>query len=993
MKWKIKLHLVLVCLLAISGSLFAQQMNITGVVSDKNDVLIGVSVKVKGTTRGAVTDMNGRYAISATQGDILVFTYLGYNPREMSVGDKNVINVVMEEKATDLSEVVVIGYGTSRKSDLTGSISSIKGDDLTTTPATSITEMLRGKAPGIQATLNSGRPGTGSTIRIRGIRSLTGSNDPLYIVDGIPLNGGINEINPQDIASVEVLKDAASQSIYGARAANGVIFITTKRGDSGKPVVEYNGYAGKQYLSRNFDFYNGEEWYQLRREAKRDPVTGNYPATPHEVLEDQVMEEVYASKQFVDWEDLMIHSAWLTKHDLSVRGGGDKLKAAASLSHYYQDGMVDPSDYKRSTFRMNIDWELCKFISFGANFSLTKGIQHQEDGYFNEFITRHPLAKPFDESGSPTVYIDNTNTPNPLYKQQESTHKITTDKMSLSAFMIVKPFQNFSYRLNASLDKYNKETGAYKTSKHPNGKNGDGTLSYSYQDHIVIENILNYDLKLKRIHDFNFTLIQSVDMDDVRSLGYSAQGAYFDDFGFDGLPNSSTINSISRDFTERNLVSFAARVRYNLMDKYLLNISVRRDGSSVFGANNKWGTFPSASFAWRVNEENFMKELKWISSLKLRLSYGLVGNQGITPYRTLGLISDYPMLFGNTLTIGYLPTTELRNPNLKWESTTSTNLGIDWSVFDQRITLIFDYYNTTTKDLIVNRALPKALGYSTMYDNLGETKTKGFDVGITGDIIRQSDLNLSVGLNFSKSQNEIVKIDDKVDENGKYIDNPGNNWYIGQSLRVYHDYEFDGIWQTGDDFSLMPDAKPGDIKVKDINGDGKITPDGGSNGYGDRRFYKRDPDWFGSFTTNLYYKGFDLYVELYRQKGGYMLNSYMYEYNNGGSLQGKLNGIKVNYWTPENPSNEAPQPRFNTEHNYRTTLGYQDASYFRFRTLTLGYTLPKSLLNKIGLNRVRLYVTATNLYTKTKLKSYSPELGPNSYPEPKQVIGGLNVSF
>lgn len=993
---KKKLYVVIICLIGILNPIFAQQTEITGTVSDSSEPLIGVTVKVKGTTRTTVSDLDGNYRIQATQHEILEFTYIGYKPLEVVVGNRKVINVVMEGSQTDLGEVVVIGYGTARKSDLTGAISSVKADDLIATPASSVSEMLRGKAPGVQVTLNSGRPGSGSSLLIRGSRSLTGGNDPLYIVDGIPLDGGINELNAQDIASIEILKDAASQSIYGARAANGVIFITTKRGKAGKVVVDYSGYAGIQRLSRNFDFYNGEEWYALRREARRTSNGGEYPETIHDVLQDRVMEEVYENKKFVNWEDLMIKSAWLTKHDLSVRGGSENMKAALAIGHYYQDGMVSPADYQRSNFRLNLDWDLNKFLTVGSNISFSRSTQNIEDGAFSEFITRSPISRPFDENGNPTKYIDDSSTPNPLYKIQESESKTSTDKLDLSVFAILKPFKGFSYRVNASLNKYDRENGDYKTANYPGGKSN-GSISYSYNDRLILENIVNYDIKYKTVHDLNFTLIQSIDKSRSRSVGFNAEGSTFDDLSYNGLVDASVLKSGIRGFTERNLVSFAGRVRYNLMDKYLLNLSVRRDGSSVFGNNNKWGNFPSASLAWRINEENFLKNTKWISSLKLRASYGSVGNQAISPYRSLGLVNDYPMLFGDQLIIGFLPTSELKNPNIKWESTTSANIGLDWGIFKQRVTLSFDYYFTKTKDLLVTRELPQAIGYTQMLDNLGETKTQGFDIVLNGDIIRQKDFILTAGINFSKIKSEIVRIDERVDVNGKPLDNPGNNWYIGQPINVYYDYKFDGIYQTSDfdeNGKLKPgipgveglDSKPGDIKLKDIDGNGEITTE-------DRIFYQRDPDWFGTFTTNVYYKGFDLYLELYNTHGGFKRNAYLYDANSGGSLQGKLNGMKVDYWTPENPSNSAPRPDYDTNPKYQQTLGYQDASYFRLRTLTLGYTFPAKWTRKASIEKLRLYCTATNLYTKTDFKSYSPELNPGQYPEPKQVVFGVNLSF
>ncbi len=982
---KKKLLLLWICLTGIVSAVSAQNINVTGKVSDATGPLIGVTVKVRGTKTVSLTDVNGNYSINAgSQNEMLEFSYIGFLPKEEKIGSRKVINIVMEEDQTELDEIVVIGYGTARKSDLTVSISSVKGDQLTATPAASVTEMLRGKASGLEVNLNSGRPGSGSTIKIRGSRSLSSGNDPLYVVDGIPIEG-IADINSQDVESIEVLKDAASQSIYGARAANGVVYVTTKRGKEGKTTVEYNGYAGQQYLARNFDFYNGEEFYQLRREAQRTDAGGTYPATPHDVLQDQIMEDVYASKQFVDWEDLMIKPSWLTKQDISVRGGSKNIKVSTNIGYYYQNGMIETSDYNRANFRLNLDWDLGKYFTMGTNLSYSKSVQNIEDGSFNEFITRPPLAKPYDEDGNPTKYINSSSQTNPLYKLQEASNQTTNDKSSMVLFGILKPFKNFSYRVNGSYYRSSSETGQYTTSDYPGGKSS-GSLGNATKERYVVENIFNYDWNLQKAHKFNFTFIQSWDIENYKTIGYNAEGVPNDDFGWNGLPDAETIKGLSRDYWDKKFLSFTGRIRYNLLDRYLLNVSLRHDGASVFGDKNKWATFPSVSLAWRISEEAFMKDVSQVSSLKLRTSYGQVGNSNISPYRSLGLVESYPMLFQDKLAIGYLPTMELMNPYIRWEATASTNAALDLGMFAQRLTASVDFYWTTTTDLLVKKDIPEVSGYSTMYDNLGETKTRGVDLQINGDIIRQKDFNLSAGIIFSKATSEIVKIDDRVDDNGKPLDSPTNSWFVGERLSVYYDYEFDGIWQTGDDFSLMPDAKPGQVKLKDIDGDGKITT-------ADRRIYSREPDWYGSFNTSIMYKGFDLYCDLYTVQGIIKKNAYLYDANSGGSLQGKLNGMKVNYWTPENPSNEFPRPSYDSNALYQGTIGYQDASYFRLRTLTLGYTLPSSVLKKIGAQKIRLYGTATNLWTSTDFKSYSPELNPGQYPEPKQVIFGLNVSF
>ena len=993
----------------ISTTASAQNRNVTGTVSDANGPLIGVNVMIKGTSIGSITDLDGKYSLEVPQNAVLVFKYIGYEPIEKAVGSNSILNIQMAEDSQQLEEVVVVGYGIQRKSDLTGSVTSIKAEDLNTFPSSNVGDMLRGKAAGINVTATSGRPGSAPDILIRGKRSLTGGNEPLYVIDGVPVDGdGFANLNNADIKSLEVLKDAAAQAIYGARAANGVILITTKRGEKGKTQVDLNTYVGTQFLSKNFDFYSGEEFYQLRKEAVRTDL-GRMPENPHEVLADEIMEKAYADKRFTDWEDLMLDPAFVQKYDLSIRGGGEKMKIAASLGFYKQDGMAPNSNYSRGNFALNMDYEVYKWLSIGSNISFARSKQTREDGNFNEYITRAPLGQPYNEDGSVAEFINSSLDINPLYRAQNANREVLMNNLKLNVFMDLKLFKGFNYRLNASFYNIQKEDGQYKNKTYPLG-GANGSLLNGNKEHFLVENIINYAVPIKnKDHRLDLTLVQSWDEETQKDMEYSANSVPVD-FDWNMLPDGN-VTGIGRKYEERTLLSFMARAQYGLMDKYLLTAAWRRDGSSVFGPSNKWGDFLSLALAWRIKEEAFLKDVNWLSNLKLRASYGQVGNQAIKPYKTLGATEGMGTEFGNVLETGYLPTKELSNPNLKWETTSSANFAVDFGVFDNRLSGTIEYYNTTTTDLLVARSINNSLGYSTMYDNLGKTRTRGLEVSLNADIIRREDLKWSVGVNFTKSKNEIVKINDKRDENGKYLDDVNNKWFIGQPIDVYYDYQFDGIYQyedfdkiTGSDGTItyelkktydsdgdgVPDkalsrtdnVEPGLIKVKDINNDGVIDSD-------DRVVIKKDPDYVASLSSNLYFKGFDLYLDFYTVQGGKLKNDYFA----GESLQGKLNAIKVDYWTPENPSNVAPRPRFQSQPIYNSTRSYQDASYFRLRTISLGYTFPRQLTQKININNLKIYCTGTNLLTSTKFKSYSPELTPGSYPEAKQVIFGLNVSF
>lgn len=987
----------------------AQGKKVTGTVSDANGPLIGVNVMVKGTSTGTITDVDGNYSLEVPQNAVLIFKYIGFNPMEKVVGGNSTLNIQMVEDSQQLDEVVVVGYGIQRKSDLTGSVTSIKAEELNTFPSSNVGDMLRGKAAGINVTATSGRPGSAPEILIRGKRSLTGGNEPLYVVDGVSVDGeGFANLNNADIKSLEVLKDAAAQAIYGARAANGVILVTTKRGEKGKVQVDLNSYVGTQFLSKNFDFYSGEEFYQLRKEAVRTEM-GRMPENSHEVLADAIMEKAYADKKFTDWESLMLDPSLVQKYDLSIRGGGEKMKVAASLGFYKQEGMAPNSDYSRGNFSVNVDYEVYKWLSIGSNIAFARSKQTREDGNFNEYITRAPLGQAYNEDGSYAEYINSSLDVNPLYRAQNANHEIMMNNLKMNVFMDLKPFKGFNYRLNASFYNVQKENGQYKNKAYPGG-GASGMLSNGNKEHWLIENIVNYAVPIKnQNHRLDLTLVQSLDQESQKDMEYSANNVPVD-FDWNMLPDGD-VTGIGRKYEERILVSFMGRVQYGLMDKYLLTGAWRRDGSSVFGPSNKWGDFISLALAWRIKEETFLKDINWLSNLKLRASYGQVGNQAIKPYKTLGATQGLGTEFGNVLETGYLPTKELSNPNLKWETTGSANFGVDFGLFENRLSGTVEYYNTTTTDLLVARSINSSLGYSTMYDNLGKTRTQGLEVSLNADVFRQEDFKWSVGVNFTKSKNEILKVNGKHDSNGKPLDDVNNGWFIGQPIDVYYDYQFDGIYQYGDfdkvvgadgkekyelkktydtDGDGIPDkslsrtdnVEPGFIKVSDINNDGVINSD-------DRVVIRKDPDYVASISSNLYFKGFDLYLDFYTVQGATLKNDYFA----GESLQGKLNGIKVDYWTPENPSNVAPRPRFQSQPIYNSTRSYQDASYFRLRTVSLGYTFPRRLTEKININNLKIYCTGTNLLTFTNFKSYSPELTPGSYPESKQVIFGLNVSF
>lgn len=980
-----------------SISVYAQQ-EVKGLVTTSDgEPLPGVAITAKDKSGiGTTTDIDGNFTFNVPSSNTtLVFQYMGYKTLEYPLRGQTLVKVELVEDTQLINEVVVIGYGVSKKSDLTGSVASVKAEELEKFPASNVTEMLRGQAPGIRVTLDDTAPGGASSILIRGKRSLSSSQTPLYIVDGM-IVPHINDLNSSDIASLEVLKDASSQSIYGSRASNGVILITTKRGEAGKVKIDYNTYVAFQTYHRNFDMYSPEEFVKLRFWAKYNEGMAESVGTIDNmnietVLDDPMMYSAYQNQKYTNWEDLMLGNALQHKHDISIRGGSEKLKYSAGFGYYNQDGMVKKSGYERFTFNSNVDFAPYKWLDFGTTVGYTKDESQSAQNNFSDIITMPALAQAYDDEGNLLREVNNQGDVSPLWRNEEYDKKIQNEYLRLSAYLTIKPTKGLSYRFDVNLRSNNRESGDYKTKKYP-GSTGEGGISNFNRQSYLINNVINYQLPIaNEDHKLGVTLIQSAEQDLQKTTGYSFINSTTDMFQWN-IAQDSEVKDVTRTIQRTRSVSFAGRIQYNLMDRYLLTASIRRDGASVFGNKNKWANFPSVALAWRINEEAFMKKFSWIDMLKLRISYGVVGNWAISPYRTLGVAGSHEYLTNGSLVVGYLPTTQLLNKDLKWETTNSVNFGLDFSAFGGRLNATLEHYRTNTNDLLVQRSVPSITGYSTMWDNLGKTKSSGWEVSLNGTIIKNKDLEWNVGGSISTQKNEIVRIDGRTDENGKPINDLNNKWFIGESMNVSYNYVFGGIWQTGEtpteDQYLPGDAAPvpGDIKIQDYNGDGKITTD-------DRKIYNLDPDWYGTLTTSLHYKGIDLSLEFYTVQNVIKSNPYLYAYNQGGSLNGKKNGIKVNYWTPENPSNEAPRPQYTASVPNFGILAYQDASYFRLRTATLGYTFPKNLTKKIAIEKLRLYFTGTNLFTVTDYQSYSPEKEPGGYPEPQTFTFGINLSF
>lgn len=985
--------LLLIPAALIYCSSFAQVKTITGKVTDENgQSLKGASVYVKGNQSvGTTTDDNGNFTLSLPAGsEMIIVSYVGKQLKELNVTGKTDIDITLLPAMETQQEVVVVGYGTQKKSDISGSVSTVNVESATSIPTTNVAEMLRGQAAGVRITLGSARPGGTSDILIRGRNSITGGNDPLVVMDGFPIEN-INDVNADDIASIEILKDAAAQAIYGARASNGVILITTKKGKSGKMSVNYHGLVTWQKLTKNFDLYSPLEFAQLRREAER---TSNLPS--QEYLKDSTIFndfelESLQDHQFTNWEDLILRTALLTNHNISVSGGTENTKVFASAAYFGQSGLIPSSGYQRGTFRVNLEQKISDRVNFQTNINFLKDKQDIESSSL-DFITISPLAKPYDSAGNLNKFPlgPNNLTVNPLWNIRESTNDLETNLYNINFVVNYKITKGLSYKLNTLLSRTNTNQGIYLTRKHSQGLTPQGvaTIADGIRNEYLIENILNYEADINSANHIDVTAVQSVN--EIRNTKTTTVGTQFpnDLLGYNGIGDAINKNT-TRNQYQRRLASFMGRLRYSLLNRYLLTLTGRYDGSSVFAQSDKYGFFPAVSAAWKINKENFLRGAYNINELKLRASYGSVGNQALAPYQTLGTVGSFPYVFDGVIAGGNIPASELPNPNLSWETSTTFNLGLDFGLWQNRLSGSIEYYNTHTRDLLVDVTLSGVTGYSSTITNGGESKNRGVEIRLLGDIVRSNDLNWTVTATFSANKNEILKTG-IVDSAGNPKNDVARNRFVGHPINVIYQKKFDGIFQTQAEIDKSAQVKqagiiPGSVRVIDINGDGKIDD-------ADNFIYKSAPDWYGAVSTNFNYKGISLFADVYIVQGATMLNPYLAQYEAGGSLQGILNGIKVPYWTPEHPSQSYPRPQATTPSNLYA-LAVKDASYIRMRTLSLAYDLPHSILSKVNISNLNIYVTANNLFTITDYKSYSPEVNPGGFPDAKTYTIGLRLGL
>lgn len=968
------------------NALQQQKRKITGVITDKEGFpLPGANVVEEGTTNGIITDLEGNFSLEVSDNAVLQISYIGYTTRKIAVNNQNSFAITLSEDLQALEEVVVVGYGTQRKSDLTGAIYSVKTEKLEDLPNTNIIQGLQGSVPGLNITNTESDPGAAPELRIRGENSLSASNNPLIILDGIPFEENINDINPGDIESVNVLKDASSAAIYGARAANGVIIITTKKGKKGKVQVNYRGYYGIQTVENKIDLLNGSKYIKFLQDYNR--FVGKTDLTPEALLMTDELAQYNAGSE-VDWQDMVFRVASQQNHQLSFSGGSDKTSYYTSLGFLDQRGIVENSGMTRYTLRSNIDHKISNWLKLGANIQLTNKDLGGNQPDITNAIKISPYGKVKDENGRYTHYPQS---PQQYYSNPFADNGATVDDVTKRAFAnifseITIPFiKGLSYRLNFGIDYNNREYGDYYPSYTLTGKqpNGLANIENYSQVRLTWENIITYNKDFDN-HHVDLTGLYSRESDTNKESKIEGKGFVNDDNLYHYI-ESAEQKDIESKLTESELVSYMGRINYNFRHKYFFTATGRIDGYSGFGRNNKYGFFPSIALGWVPTQENFMQEfdgLSFVNYLKFRVSLGENGNMGISPYQTLDSFTGINYVYGdNQTTANGLIISKVGNPDLKWESTITLNLGVDYALFDNRISGNIEFYKSQSKNLLMTRQLPVMNGYTSIWYNVGKTENKGFEFNLNTVNIENDDFRWTTNLNFSLNHDKIVAL------RGDGKDDLANSWFIGQPLRVYYDYNMIGIWQTTDDIanSHMPTAKPGTPIIKDVTKDGKITGD-------DREIIgSKLPDWIGGITNTFSYKNWSLSAFINTVQGIDKENNLL---NPGAWLPAKnTNYLDIPYWTEENPSNTYVAPGY--DENALQHKFYQDASYVRIKDVSLAYTFPQKIIEEFGIANLKLYISGKNLYTFTNWDGYDPEADKSfdPYPNSRTIVMGVNLGF
>lgn len=965
----------------------SQTVTIKGVIKDvSGEPVVGASITETGTSNGIIADLDGNFTLKVSPKATLTISFMGYRTQTVSVAGKTSLSIILEEDTQLLGEVVVVGYGVQRKEAVTGSVASIKNEAIREVPASDITQALQGRIAGVDMSQTSSKPGSSMQIRIRGTRSLNASNDPLIVLDGIPFAGSMSDINPNDIKSIDILKDASATAIYGSRGANGVLLITTNKGLVGaKAQVSYNGYVGLKTLFAKYPMMNSDEFVKLREYANK--------------FQNGVDEDNNVN---TEWQDLLYKNSMVTNHDLSVLGGTEKGSYNFGVGYYRDESLLPSQNYTRYSMRGTLDQEVGKYLKFGFitnnNYAVSNG---GNLGVYTTLSTT-PISNPYNADGTWKRTVKMSNDEHWVYSR--ATVDALGDKWidqtrafgsynTIYGETKIPGVEGLKYKINIGLNYRQNNTGNYtgegvfnSTPDNPSS----AAISNSHTTQWTVENLLTYDRTFAEKHSLNVVALYSAEETSYNSSHMSATGIPSDAFQFYNLGHATkeiVVNPDYQGYYKSGLTSWMGRAMYSYNDRYMLSVAFRSDGSSRLAPGHKWHTYPAVSAGWNIQKESFMENVNWLDNLKVRVGYGQTSNQSVPSYKTLGLLGTRPYNFGDTNSVGYY-VSELPNPSLGWEYSETWNYAFDFSLFNNRLSGTVEYYVQNTKDLLLSVNLPSTSGVGSYMANVGKSQNKGFELSLNGTIL--DNLNgwtWDLGVNLYANKNKLVSL-----ASGQTRDE-NNWWFVGHPIDVIYDYEKVGLWQEGDKYRdiLEPGGNAGMIKVKytgEYNADGSPVRQINAD---DRQIIDVNPDFQGGFNTRVGYKGFDLSIVGAFKSGGKLISTLYSSAGYLNMLTGRRNNVKVDYWTPENTGAKYPKPggiESSNNPKYGSTLGYFDASYLKIRTITLGYDFKPDLTKKLGVTKLRVYATVQNPFVL--FSPYHDESGmdpeTNSYGDENQAV-------
>lgn len=974
--------------------------------------IAGARIVVLGTSLTAVSNAQGRYNLAVIPGTYrLRASAIGYTPVIMdsvpvTAGKTTTANFQLTHQNVELEKVVVVGYGSQSRRDVTGAVGSVSAEEIQQQVTTNAIEAIKGRVPGVDIVSDGYKPGDGIQIRIRGQRSIKASNDPLYVLDGVPIAGGIGDLNPGDIESIEILKDASATAIYGSRGANGVVLVTTKRGNSNRTRVSYNTYAAAQTATKKVNVFDALAYAEYKREAYRTVgqynsalCTGGARSCPAaDVASNAFYAQELAAMQAgvsTDWQDLIRRTGSQVSHQLSVSGGNASTSYAASGNLTRQTGIVLAQDFDRKSMRVNVETQAVPRLRLGGSALLMRSTQNlgRGDGVYSETLADSPLSLAYDTTGK--VLFKPTPDPqrsNPLSDIANDINERVRTRVFGTLFATANLAEGLDYRVNFGPDVTYAREGVFhgaETSSRQ-GSPADGQINNNRTFDYTLDNILTYRRGIGADHRVDATFLYSIEKQTFERDSLRASGLPYESQRFYNLGSGSTVEAIGSELSQWALQSYMARLNYTFRDRYLLTLTSRLDGSSRLAPGKKYALFPSVALAWRAVDETVGSPLGPLNSLKLRASYGRTGNTSVSPYQTQGSLNRSIYAWGTIPAYGFAPGS-LPNPDLEWEKTDQFDAGIDFGLWANRLTGTLDAYRANTKDLLMDRQIPLLTGYAKRTENIGATRNTGVELSLTAITVDGwRGIRWTNDFTFSKNRNEIVSL-----SNGA-VDDVANRWFIGQPIdagnnsstnRVWYDYKFLGIWQASEAAEAAKYGRvPGQIKVQDTNGDGKISPE-------DKQILGNTyPKWSGSFSSRVDYGRVDLSLQVITRQGFMIENTFR---TNQSTLAGRYNGLAVDYWTPTNPSNTEPRPNKNQENPQEgSARAFEDGSFTRVRNITVGFTVPPSLLLRTGAESLRLYATAQNPFTFTRSTALDPEGRASAgVPSYRSLLVGANVGF